>query len=214
MSQPLFRLPSAAPSAESMADKRAFDALVSKSLTEAQASAEKWRTGLAGLITLVTATLLFKGPQDVRQLALGGRIVVGGLIGLGLATALFGLWRALGVSAGSMGRVDLADLRQRYGSVEVYNVVVAEDSAAQTRAAKRALAVSLPMLASGAFALWWLPAETTTTAQILVTTDRGSICADGMVVDGQRFLLLANNDAGSHAVQFSDVAAVRAVAEC
>ncbi|BBY46919.1 hypothetical protein MARA_03490 (plasmid) [Mycolicibacterium arabiense] len=74
-----------------------WDALVDSSIERATATAEKWRTGLAAFVTVVTSVLLLKGP-DAQKIALRNLAVVIPLVA-GAGLMILGLWRALEASA-------------------------------------------------------------------------------------------------------------------
>ena len=70
------RLPTRAPTPDQIADRERWEAMTSASLSSVQAAAEKWRTGLAAFVTLITGGLLIKGPQAASDLVEGGRQLV------------------------------------------------------------------------------------------------------------------------------------------
>ena len=96
-----YRRPEHPPSLSDIADKEAFAAMVQSSIIDVRASAEKWRTGMAALVSLVTAGLLLKGPESTKGLSTCWRVAVSVLLIGGLALAITGLWRALTAAAGT-----------------------------------------------------------------------------------------------------------------
>jgi hypothetical protein len=121
------RKPSSAPSEGSLAERDAFTALARQSLPEVRASAEAWRNGLTAFLTLVTTGVIIKGRDTTAGLPTSWRVLVTVFIGGGLALAVAGLWRVLAAQAGTRYRLSTReDIRRRYGTVEAYQIAVAD----------------------------------------------------------------------------------------
>src|SRR5215469_16657849 len=116
------RRPAHGPTPAQVADRDRWEALTSASLTTTQAAAEKWRTGLAAFVTLVTGGLLIKGPQSASDLTTGWRITLTLLMGGGLALAVVGLWMALRAAAGAPGNVSYPEVVRIHGGVRQFEV--------------------------------------------------------------------------------------------
>jgi len=86
-----------------------------------RASAEKWRTGLAALVALVTGGLLIKGPESAAELTTTWRLLLTVLAGGGIALAIYGLWRALKAAAGVPQLIQLDEIVAGHGSVLGYD---------------------------------------------------------------------------------------------
>ena len=65
---PKYRKPATAPTAAQVADAERWAKLADSSLATTQAAAEKWRTGLAAFVTIVTGGLLIKGPEAAADI--------------------------------------------------------------------------------------------------------------------------------------------------
>lgn len=118
--------PPAAPSPSDMADADRFAAAVDSSIERVRDSAEKWRTGTALFVTLVTTALLLKGPESAHDLPIVWRVVLTALIAAGLTAVLLSLWSALQAAAGTPQITHLPDIKAKYGSVRAYEVTQAE----------------------------------------------------------------------------------------
>jgi hypothetical protein len=72
----------------------------SNQLSNARKAAENWRTGLAGLIVLITTVSVVKGRQSIASLPTGGQIALGILAVGALFAALVGATMALRAAYG------------------------------------------------------------------------------------------------------------------
>lgn len=120
-----------------------------------RASAEKWRTGLAALVALVTGALLFKGPESAAELTTGWRTLLTLLAGGGMAVAIYGLWRALKAAAGVPQLHQFDEVVTSHGSVLGYELAQAKAASDDLRGARQALMVALPLLGAALIAWWW-----------------------------------------------------------
>jgi hypothetical protein len=153
--RPKYVLPDRAPTAGDIEDRDRFRKLATGSLGDVRAAAEKWRAGLAALVTLVTGGLLIKGPEAASDLTTGWRIVLTILAGGGIAVAIYGLWHALKAAAGLPQTQQFDEIVEEYGSVLGYEVVQAQGAASELRHARAALMIALPLLGAALIAWWW-----------------------------------------------------------
>jgi hypothetical protein len=148
-------MPSRPPTAADIDDRDRFRKLSSGSVADVRAAAEKWRTGLAALVTLVTGGLLIKGPASASDLTTWWRVILTLLAGGGIGIAIFGLWRALKASAGLPGTQQFDDIVRDYGSVLGFEIVQAQVAARELRLARIALMLALPLLGAALICWWW-----------------------------------------------------------
>lgn len=152
------RKPSSAPSQGSITERDAFIALAGQSLSEVRASAEAWRNGLAAFLTLVTTGVIIKGRDTTAGLPTFWRVLVTVLIGGGLALAVLGLWRVLAAQAGTRYRLSTRqDIRRSYGTVEAYQIAVADRATNDLDTGRRLVVVALAFLLVGVGVSWWAP---------------------------------------------------------
>ncbi|NKZ05247.1 hypothetical protein [Actinomadura latina] len=149
--------PARGPDPAAMRDVDDFAALTAESVRSVRESAERWRTGMAALVTLVTTALLLKGPEKAADLPLRWRLTLTVLLGLGLALAIAALWRALQAAAGEPGLVRAADIRDRYVTVTAFRVAQARRAAVQLKHARWLLVPALALLAGAMLTWWWAP---------------------------------------------------------
>jgi hypothetical protein len=182
------RLPIRGPTPDQIADRERWEAMASASLSSVQAAAERWRTGLAAFVTLITGGLLIKGPQ-ASDLTTGWRIVITLLAGAGLALAVVGLWLALRAAAGAPGSVSYPDIVARFGGVRQFEVACARRASDALRRAKVIMACSLSLLALAIFAWWWAPARPAPAPRLQISVGGSTVCGKLLSADGQQFRL-------------------------
>jgi hypothetical protein len=150
--------PRSEPSQGSLSERDAFTALSRQSLPEVRASAEAWRNGLSAFLTLVTAGVIIKGRDTTAGLPVSWRILITGLIGGGLALAVAGLWRVLAAHAGTRYRLSTRqDIRRIYGTVEAYQLALAERAIDDLNTGRRLVFAALALLLIGVGVSWWAP---------------------------------------------------------
>jgi hypothetical protein len=197
----------ARPRPVSAADRAAFDALVTDSVSSVRSMASAWRTGLTALITLVTTGIIITGRTATTALTVPWRIAVTAAIGGGLALALVGLWLALAAEVGARIRVQTLDgIRERYASVQAYLVGQAAGAGQRLQTAKTMVAIALALLVTGVLLTWWAPAAPTSPPAYLQVTSHGStICGTLLSADGGVVRLTV---AGTHQPATISLAAV------
>jgi hypothetical protein len=208
------RLPAHAPTPDQIADRERWEALTSASLSSVQTAAEKWRTGLAAFVTLVTGGLLIKGPQAASDLTTGWRIAVTLLTGAGLALAVVGLWLALRAAAGAPGSVSYPDIVRRFGGVRQFEVACARRASGALRWAKATMACSLSLLALAIFAWWWAPAQPAPAPRLQISFGGSTACGKLLSADGQRFRVQVDGEAGPLSIPFNRVENVLVRSSC
>src|SRR5438128_11168532 len=88
------------PAPREVQDRARLATEVKGSLDKVRATAENWRTGMAGLVTLVTATLLFKGRDTIADYHAWVRYALGALTALALLLGIVSLWLFLSAAYG------------------------------------------------------------------------------------------------------------------
>lgn len=171
----------------SAADRDAFDTLVNDALPAVRSMATAWRTGLTGLVTLVTTGVILTGHSATSTLTTPWRTAVTLTVGIGLAAAAVGLWHTLAAEVGTRARLhSLQDIRSRYASVAAYQVGLAAAASRRLQTARGFVAAALALLLTGVLLTWWAPpAPTQPPAYLRITTTGGVTCG-----------VLASADAG------------------
>jgi hypothetical protein len=187
-----------------------FAALVDGSIQRVQASAERWRTGLAAMITLVTTGLFIKGPS-VTELPTEWRVGLVAGAGAGLALAVAGLWAALTAAAGIPAVRSREEILATYTSVDHAEVVAAKKAAVHLTWARRLMQVALILLT--ATAVGWMAAPAPTPMVSVEVNDR-TICGKLLSADGQVARIQRAGFANPDEIPFSDITNFRPKAAC
>ncbi len=141
------------PSAREIGDRARLAEEVKGSLDKVRATAENWRTGMAGLVTLVTATLLFKGRDTIADYHAWVRYALGALTALALLLGIVSLWLFLSAAYGRIRPVSAQSVLDE-GGVDVRNVHLATTALNDLKWA-RWLAIGSAALLAGALVLSW-----------------------------------------------------------
>ena len=141
------------PSASEIGDRAQLAEEVRGSLERIRKTAENWRTGVAGLVTLVTATLLFKGQNTIAAYEPSVRYALGALTLLSLVLAIASLWLFLLAANGRIRQVSAQSILNE-GGVDVRNVHLATTALDDLWWAQR-LAIASAVLLATAIALSW-----------------------------------------------------------
>lgn len=210
------RKPSSAPSEGSLAERDAFTALARQSLPEVRASAEAWRNGLTAFLTLATTAVIIKGRDTTAGLPTFWRVLVTVLIGGGLALAVAGLWRVLAAQAGTRYRLSTRqDLRRAYGTVEAYQVAVADAATDDLDAGRRLVVAALALLLIGLGVSWWAPpALTDPPAYLKVTSHTTPACGTLRSADDGQIRLIVTGNHDPISIPLTQITNLAVVATC
>ncbi len=211
---PPFRRPDRGPTSEDLDDRKRFSELVASSLADVRASAEKWRTGLAALVSLVVGGLLIKGPADAQKLTTEWRTVLSFLLISGLGLGIFGLWRTLEAAAGTPTALDYDQLVETYGSVPAYEVAAARRTADKLSDARSALRWSLILLSFGVLAWWWSEEKPAEPAIRITMVEGKSYCGSLLSADTQTFRIQVVGSSRPRLIPFKDVENIAIVTQC
>jgi hypothetical protein len=208
--------PPVAPSGGEVADRDRFATLTAGNLAAVQASAEKWRAGLAALVTLAVGGVFAKGPGAFNDI--GGRAqrwaVVGfGFLGLGLA--LFGFWSALRASAGDLAVQRQDEIVSAHGSVAAFEVAQAAEAAGNLETAKYSLALALACFVVGSFIWVVAPKPSPDPPVVKVTPVEGQpYCGTLKSADQQTLRVQVAGEKEPRAAPFTSIANIAVAAKC
>ena len=209
---PKYRLPAHGPSPADIADRDLWEKASDASLSSVQAAAEKWRTGLAAFVTLVTGGLLIKGPEAAKDLSTDWLIALTVLGGGGLLLAVSGLWQALRAAAGVPAGLRYEDVVAKYTSFRQFQVAAAKTAAKTLATARWLVGGSLLLLGATLIVWWWTPSES---GQLVsVTHGDATVCGTLKSADDQTFVIQVAGESTPTAVAFGDAENVRIVGEC
>lgn len=199
------------PTAADEADRDEFARLADDAVQNVRASAEKWRNGLAALVTLSTTALLIKGPASATDLASTQRYLVVGLLAAGLLLAIAGLWLALSAASGVPTIVTYQGIRATFPSVKAFEVAMASNATRQLAWARRVVAVSLAAFLAG-MVCWWLAPKAT--PALTVMSPAGKVCGRLDSADNHTFRVIVTGESTPRAIPFDQVTNVAVAAEC
>lgn len=210
MTEPRFELPAEASRVASHRALDDWDELVGTSLDRAQASAEAWRNGLAGFVTILTSVLILKGPESAASMTLGWRISVGAMLLLGATVAIAALWQALSAASPRLTvSKSFDDVVSDWGSVAAYKVGRAGQILSRIESAKALMLCSLALLGAG-YAVWWMAPEPTTV--VAIETGTKDFCGE-LVSSGAGRLVLDSH--GSHVtIDVVNIKSLSIASEC
>jgi len=197
-------------------DREAFDALAREALPTVQKMAAAWRTGLAGLITLVTTGIVVTGRTTATSLTIPWLVGVTVAVGGGLGLAIVGLWQALAAEVGAGTTMQsLETIRSGHGSVRAWKVGQAAVAARRLHKAKTLVGVALGLLLGGVLATWWAPpARQDPPAYLEVVRSDGAVCG---VLTSADDATLRVRVAGTHdlvSIPFASITNLTLTSEC
>ncbi|MDR1443074.1 MAG: hypothetical protein LBJ02_11990 [Bifidobacteriaceae bacterium] len=149
-----YRKPAAPPGPQVLLNIEEWTDLVDTSLERVTSSAQRWQTGLAGFIGVITTVLLLEGGRapDLRP---PWRYIILGLLLGAVLLGIVGLWKALEAAAPSHSAVTYDAVVAKYVTIRAYKIAAANAAIARLRSAKRLVAAACVLLII-AIALWWL----------------------------------------------------------
>jgi hypothetical protein len=214
---PKYRRPTRAPTAADIEERDHFRKLATGSLPGVREAAEKWRTGLAALVTIITGGLLIKGPEAAGDLTTTWRIVLTILAGGGIAAAIYGLWRALKAAAGLPTVQQFEDIIDRYGSVIGYEIAQANTAAHELRQARIALMIALALLGTAVIAWWWSETEDPSPpayVKVERTPPAAAVCGTLKSADNGRLRIQVSGEATPQTITLTNVKNLRLTTSC
>jgi hypothetical protein len=212
---PKYRKPPRGPTPTEVVDAARWAELADSSLATTQAAAEKWRTGLAAFVTLVTGGLLLRGPGAAQDVPRSWLVPLTILAALGLALAVIGLWLALGAAAGSPARANLVEVTKRYGGVRQFEIVMASAASERLTWARRCVAASLLLLGSTVLVWWWTPAKPANPpAFVQVQQGPIAICGTLLSGDGGVLRIQVSGEQKPRTIDYGKVRNIHVVVSC
>jgi hypothetical protein len=210
------RKPSSAPTQGSLDERDAFITLARQSLPEVRASAEAWRNGLTAFLTLVTTGVIIKGRDTTAGLPTWWAAMITVFIGGGLACAVAGLWRVLAAQAGTRYRLSTRqDIRRSYGTVEAYQVAIADRATDDLDTGRRLVVTALALLLFGVGLSWWAPAAATdSSAYVRVTYHVTSACGALRSADDGQIRLIVTGNHDPITIPLSQITNLTVVSSC
>lgn len=205
-----------APSATALHDLQRWAELRSGALARAQKSADTWRNGLAGFVTLLLSVLILKGSALTDVTGWARWAIALCFIG-GAGCAIAGLWRALIAQVPNESRVDYDDVIAKHGSIATYELELAALSQCRIKQAQRFVMVALGALIVGMF-VWWVAPGPTPSPRVHVTwSDQGAvrkICGELLPAPDRRITVRANSQSDPMTIPVTKILQLDAVPSC
>lgn len=187
------------------------DQLPFTQLADIRATAQNWRTGLAGLTSLLSVTSIVVAPNLADKLDVAWRIAAGVLVLAGLLALLYGTWQAMVAAFGVPG-----DARIVSGpTLWAWETQQAISGALALRRARRATLLGLALVIATTAAVLIGAMTTRAPAPLVrVDTSHGSFC--GHLSSGPRAATLGvvGEDGTVHIVAVPDVQVAQPVSNC
>lgn len=195
----------------------AAQATAGKSTLEAvQKSATDWRTGLAGMLTIVTGAFLFKGTTEIREYSPPTQFTLG-LLGIGAAVfGVAGLWVLLVAAHGSYKKVKATQITG-VGGLNAWYLDVASNSLSYLKVGKVLSLVSVILIGVLLAMSWYAPtAPDDPPAQIRVTESGVDVarCGTLTVADSKGVTFQVSGERDPRSVPFDRLVAVVLVEKC
>ncbi|SFW71018.1 hypothetical protein [Amycolatopsis australiensis] len=191
---------------------------VAAALGRVRSTAQNWRTGMAGLITLVTATLLFKGRNSISDYVSWVRYSIGALTALALIAGVASLWWFLLAAYGRPEVVSAQSVIDQ-GGVAVRDVLLAQAARKDLKFAQLLAIVSAALLAAALILSWYGPAETSSPpafASVKVRHPSGTeaICGSLVAQNGTTTELRVKGEPDARRIPTADLVSVVLVSAC
>jgi hypothetical protein len=209
------------PSASEIGDRVRLAEEVRGSLERVRKTAENWRTGVAGLFTVVTAALLFKGQDKITAYEPGVQYALGVLALLALGLAIASLWLFLSAAYGRIRAVSAQSILEE-GGVDVRNVHLATTALDDLWWAQ-CLAIGSAALLAAAIALSWYgptaASKPPALAEVVVrgasaTQSAETLCGELIAQDGATTVLKVKGEPDAQRIQTGRLVSLVLVATC
>lgn len=215
--QPRYRRPPNAPSATAWDDIVRWKRLADTASARAMASAQTWRTGLAGFVTILTSALILKG-SDLGSVSAPLKYAVAGLLAGGAGLAVWGLWTALTAESPPQESARYGEILAEFSSIAGYERSVARSSTAALDRSRRRVFVALVALLVGS-ALWWLapPKDDPASHLKVIFADQAevvTVCGTWLPSPAGELLLQINDTSTPTAVPLSSIQDLAVVNTC
>ena len=209
------------PSASEIGDRGRLAEEVRGSLERVRKTAENWRTGMAGLITLVTATLLFKGQNTISAYEPWVQYTLGGLALLAMVLAIASLWLFLSAAYGRMRLVSTQSILQE-GGVDVRNVHLATTALDDLWRAQGLAIGSAVFLAAAIAVSWYGPTAASKPPAFVKVVVRGApaaqsaetLCGELTAQDGATTVLKIKGEPDARRLPTPQLVSLVLVAKC
>lgn len=143
-------------------------------------TAADWRTGLAGLLTIVTAAFALKGPGSISVYSPEFQTLFGALAAVSTISGIAGLWLLLLAAHGNPRQIPASEVRA-VGGFHAWNLKRA-NMARQKLNAGRTLTLICVLLIGASFAVnWYAPTASDRPPAYVRITEDGSAAGESEI---------------------------------
>jgi hypothetical protein len=193
---------------------------VKGSLERVRKTAENWRTGMAGLTALVTATLLFKGRSSITEYVGWVGYLLGALVLVALLLAVASLWLFLTASYGRVTATSAQSILDS-GGVNLHTVRLATVAVRDLKIARQLSLASSGFLAVSLLISWYGPAIKGPANQVKVVIAGESLpktelhyCGELKALDKDSLVLQIDGEPDPRRLKTERLISVKIVASC
>jgi hypothetical protein len=193
---------------------------VKGSFDRVRKTAENWRNGMAGLTTLVTATLLFKGRSSITDYAEWVGYALGALVLVALVLAGASLWLFLEAAYGRITATSTQSILDA-GGVDLHNIQLATAALRDLKIARRLSLASAGFLAAGLLISWYGPAakEPANHAKIVVASETSPttelpLCGELKALDKNTVVLQIDGEPEPRRLKTARLSSFKIVMSC
>lgn len=209
------------PNAREIGDRLRLAEEVRGSLENVRKTAENWRTGMAGLVTLVTATLLFKGQDTIAHYDAWVRYALGALTSFALVLAIVSLWLFLSAAYGRVRPVSAQSVIDE-GGVDVRLVQLATTALDDLGWARRFAIGGAAFLAAALILSWYGPTAAShplAFAKVVVRAEAAgqspeTLCGELIAQNGATTVLKIKGEPDVRRIPTQRLVSLVLVAEC
>ncbi|KJC45377.1 hypothetical protein UB31_00295 [Bradyrhizobium sp. LTSP849] len=209
------------PSASELGDRARLAEEVKGALERVRKTAESWRTGTAGLLTLVTTILLFKGQGTINAYEPWVQYALGGLTLLAVVLAMISLWLFLLAAYGRLRTVTVQSILTE-GGVDIRNVNLATAALNDLGWAQLLAVISAALLAAAIALSWYGPTAASKPLAFVKMVVRGAtasqptetLCGELTAQDGTNTVLKIKGEPDARRLPTPQLVSLVLVATC
>lgn len=208
------------PTRRDVQDAARLTAEAKGALSRIQKTSGNWRTGVAGLTTLVTATLLFKGRDSITGYATWVQVFLGISVVVSLVLSVVSLWLLLSAAYGRVASTPVSSQSVLdAGGVDVRNWGRAQVALQDLKRGRRAAVWAALALAVALLVSWYGPPAEKNSSELVQLTVEGSgadsvICGQLEGANSTEFRVLVAGQPDVRSVRTADLVGLKVVASC
>lgn len=179
-------------------------------------NAADWRTGIAGLLTVVTTALVFKPPEKVSSYPLELQIILGAIALAAAVDGAVGLWLLLKAAHGDIEEITAEEV-EKEGGYEGWMRAQTRAAADQLRRGRQLTAASAVLVGGLIGIAWFAPQSPDDPPAYVRVTEIGadtSQCGTLQVADAKGVTFKVKEERDPQTVPFDKLKSVALVDKC